>query len=108
MILMDLNEQADRDFDRARRKARLSRLMLRLRREFSARATSPSFDEARRSLRAYNRVRTGITVVDPEKIVGSMGRRSDFDRCFMPLHGSAGERWNAWIWRSTGPSCFPR
>jgi hypothetical protein len=93
MILMDLNEQADRDFDRARRKAWLRRLMLRLRREPSARATSPSFDEARRSLRAYNRVRRGIRVVDPEKIVGSVGRRRDFDRCFMPLRASAGERW---------------
>ena len=93
MILMDLNEQADRDFGRARRKAWLRRLMLRLRREPNTRDTSPSFDEARRSLRAYNRVRRGIRVVDPEKIVGSVGRRRDFDRCFMPIRAGAGERW---------------
>ena len=93
MILMDLNEQADRDFGRARRKAWLRRLMLRLRREPNARDTLPSFDEARRSLRAYNRVRRGIRVVDPEKIVGSVGRRRDFDRCFMPIRAGAGERW---------------
>ena len=93
MLLMDLNEQADRDFGRARRKARLRRLMLRLRREPAAHGTLPSFDEVRRSLRAYNRVRKGIRVVDPEKIVGSVGRRRDFDRCFMPLRAAAGERW---------------
>ena len=93
MILMDLNEQADRDFGRARRKAWLRRFMLRLRREPNAYDTSLSFDEARRSLRAYNRVRRGIRVVDPEKIVGSVGRSRDFDRCFMPIRAGAGERW---------------
>ncbi len=93
MLLMDLNEQADRDFGRARRKAWLRRLMLRLRGKPTARGTSPSFDEVRRSLRAYNRVRRGIQVVDPEKIVGSVGRRRDFDRCFMPLREASGERW---------------
>jgi hypothetical protein len=93
MLLMDLNEQTDRDFGRARRKAWLRRVTLRLRREPAARGTSPSFDEVRRSLRAYNRIRRGIRVVDPEKIVGSVGRNRDFDRCFMPLRAAAGERW---------------
>jgi hypothetical protein len=93
MILMDLNEQADWDFVRARRKAWLSRLWVRLKREPNARAKAISFDEIRRSLRSYNRVRRGIRVVDPEKIIGSVGRRKDFDRCFMPLSAGAGERW---------------
>jgi len=93
MLLMDLNEQADRDFGSARRKASLRRLMLRLRGEPASHGTLPSFDEVRSSLRAYNRVRKGIRVVDPEKIVGSVGRRRDFDRCFMPLRAAAGERW---------------
>jgi len=93
MILMDLNEQADKDFGRARRKAWLKRLMLRLRGEPASHGTPPSFDEVRSSLRAYNRVRRGVRVVDPEKIVGSVGRRRDFDRCFMPLRAAAGERW---------------
>jgi len=53
----------------------------------------PSFDEIQRSLRAYNRVRRGTRVVDPEKIVGSVGRRRDFDGAFMPLRAAAGERW---------------
>jgi hypothetical protein len=93
MILMDLNEQVDWDFGRALRKARLRRLVLRLRGKSTARGTSPSFEEVQGSLRAYNRVRRGIRVVDLEKIVGSVGRSKDFDRSFMPLRAAAGERW---------------
>ena len=90
MILMDLNEQADRDFGRARRKALLGRLVSRLR---GRAAPQPSFDEVRRSVRAHNRVRRGVRVVDPQKIAGSAGRRGDFDRSYMPLRASAKERW---------------
>jgi hypothetical protein len=93
MILMDLNEQVDWDFSRALRKARLRRLMLRLRGKPAARVTSPSFEEVQGTLRAYNRVRRGIRVVDLEKIVGSVGRSRDFDNSFMPLRAAAGERW---------------
>lgn len=93
MILMNLNEQADLDFGRARRWARLRRLTLRLRGKPASQGTLHSFEEARGTLRAYNRVRRGIRVVDPEKIVGSVGRRGDFDRAFMPLRAAAGERW---------------
>ena len=93
MILMDLNEEAERNFGRARRRAWLRQLMSRLRGGSALHSTPPSFDEVRRSLQAYNRVRRGIRVVDPEKIVGSVGRRKDFDRCFGPLRASAGERW---------------
>ena len=93
MLLMDLNEQTDRDFGRARRKASLRRLMLRLRGELASHDAPISFDEVRRSLRAYNGVRKGIRVVVPEKIVGTVGGRRAFDRCFMPLRAAAGEKW---------------
>ena len=93
MILMDLNEQVEWDFSRALRKARLRRLMLRLRGKPTARSISSPFDEVQGTLRAYNRVRRGIRVVDLEKIVGSVGRSRDFDRCFTPLRASVGERW---------------
>ena len=93
MLLMDLNEQVDKDFGRARRQGGLRRLVLRLRGEPASHDAPISFDEVRRSLRAYNGVRRGILVVDPEKIVGSVGRRRDFNRCFMPLRAAAGERW---------------
>ena len=93
MILMDLNEQVDWDFGRALRKARLRRLVSRLRGKPAASGTAPSFDEVQGSLRAYNRVHRGIRVVDLEKIVGSVGRSKDFDRSFMPLRAAAGGRW---------------
>jgi hypothetical protein len=93
MILMDLNEQVDWDFSRALRKARLRRLVLRLRGKLAACGTAPSFQEVQGALRAYNRVRRGRRVVDLEKIVGSVGRSRDFDRSFMPLRAAAGERW---------------
>jgi hypothetical protein len=93
MILMDLNEQVDWDFSRALRKARLRRLILRLRGKLAACGTAPSFEEIQRKLRAYNRVRRGRRVVDLEKIIGSVGRSRDFDRSFMPLRTAAAERW---------------
>ena len=91
--MMDLNEQVDKDFDRARRQGWLRRLALRLRGELASHDTPISFEDVRRSQLAYNRVRRGIRVVDLEKIVGSVGRRRDFDRYFMPLRAAAGERW---------------
>lgn len=93
MNLMDLNGQADRDFGRARRRAWLRRLVSRLRGRSVPVSVPPSFDEVRRSMQAYNRVRRGVRVVDPEKIVGSVGRRWDFDGHFLPLRAGAGERW---------------
>ena len=93
MMLMDLNEQADRDFGRARRRVWLRRLVSWLLRRPASDDAPPSFDEVRTSLRAHNLVRRGIRVVDPEEIVGSVGRRRDFDRSFLPLRANAGERW---------------
>lgn len=93
MILMDLNEQADKDFGLARRGAWLRRLAARLRGRPASGGAPPSFDELRRALRARNRVRRGLRAVDPEEIVGSVGRPGDFDRRFLPLRASAGERW---------------
>jgi hypothetical protein len=91
VLLMDLNEQADKDFGLARRKAWLRRFALRLRRK-SADAL-PSFENLKNALRAHNRVRRGIRVVDTDEIVGSVGRSKDFDGRFLPLRASTGERW---------------
>ncbi len=87
---MDLNEQADRDFGRARRRALLRRLAARLRKDIDP---MPSFEDVRKPLRASNRVRLGTRIVEVDKIVGSVGRWRDFDRSFMPLRASLGERW---------------
>ena len=91
VLLMDLNEQADRDFGLARRKAWLRKLVLRLRGK-SAGAPA-SFQDLQNALRAHNRVRKGIRVVDTDEIVGSVGRSKDFDQRFLPLRASTGERW---------------
>ena len=91
VLLMDLNEQADKDFGLARRKAWLRRLALRLRRKSAD--PMPSFENLQNALRAHNRVRRGIRVVDTHEIVGSVGRSKDFDRHFLPLRASTGERW---------------
>jgi len=91
VLLMDLNEQADRDFGAARRKAWLRRLALRFLRKSDS--VAPSFRELQNELRAHNRVRRGRRLVDTGEIVGSVGRSKDFDRNFSPLRASYGERW---------------
>ena len=93
VLLMDLNEQADKDFGVARRKAWLRRVALRLRGKTAGDSAPPSFRELQNALRAHNRVRRGRRLVDTDEIVGSVGRSRDFDRRFSPLRASTGERW---------------
>jgi hypothetical protein len=91
--LMDLNEQTDKDFGVARRRAWMRKLALRLRGKTAGDGAPVSFQDLQNELRAHNRVRRGIRVVDTDKIVGSVGRSRDFDRRFLPLRASTGERW---------------
>jgi hypothetical protein len=93
MLLMDLNEQADKDFGLARRKAWIRKFALRLRGKSAGGGAPASFQDLQNALRAHNRVRRGISVVDTDKIVGSVGRSKDFDGRFLPLRASTGERW---------------
>lgn len=89
---MDLNEQVDADFIRARRRARLRAVVARIRREHASNRLL-SFDDVRKELVAYNRLHRGTTVVEVDEIVGSVGRWRDFDRSFLPARASMGERW---------------
>ncbi len=89
---MDLNEQVDADFTRARRRARLRALGARLRREHTSNRLL-SFDDVRRELAANNRRPRGTRVVEVDEIVGSVGRWKDFDRFFLPARASVGARW---------------
>jgi hypothetical protein len=93
MLLMDLNEQADKDFGLARRRAWIRKIALRLRGKSAVDDAPASFQDLQNSLRAHNRVRRGIRVVDANKVVGSVGRSKDFDHRFLPLRASTGERW---------------
>jgi len=89
---MDLNEQVDSDFARARRRAFLRRMVARLR-NVTASNELLSFDEVRSALLANNRIYLGTKVIEVDKIVGTVGRRRDFDRSFQPTRASAEERW---------------
>jgi hypothetical protein len=89
---MNLNEQVDADFTRARRRARLRAIVARIRREHVSNKLL-SFDDVRREFGANNRLRRGRRVVEVEEIVGSVGRWRDFDRSFLPARASVGQRW---------------
>jgi hypothetical protein len=92
ILYMDLNEQVDADFTRARRRARLRAVAARIRREHTSNRLL-SFDEVRRELVANNRLHRGTRVVEVEEIVGSVGRWRDFDRSFLPARASVGHKW---------------
>src|SRR3712207_9099193 len=89
---MDLNEQADTDFLRARRRAVLRAVVTRFRRRPTSNRLL-SFDDVRRTLLADNRLYRGTRVVEVDEIVGSVGRWRDFDRSFLPARASVGQRW---------------
>src|SRR3712207_3656981 len=89
---MDLNEQTDTDFIRARRRPPLRAVVPLFRRD-PAPTLLLSFDDVRRELVAENRLYRGVRVVEVDEIVGSVGRWRDFDRSFLPARASVGERW---------------
>ena len=90
---MNLNEQVDADFTRARRRARLRAVVARVRREHTSNRLL-SFDDVRRELSVANkRLHRGTRVVEVDQIVGSVGRWGDFDRTFLPARTSVGQRW---------------
>ena len=89
---MNIEEQVDYDFTRARRTAFLCRMQARI---FGDPASTrmPSFEDLRNKFGAFNRVRLGTRGVAVEKIVGSVGRFRDFDRTFLPTRSSLETRW---------------
>ena len=89
---MNLNEQVDADFTRARRRARLRAVLARIRREHTSNRLL-SFDDVRRELVANNRLQRGTRVVEADQIVGSVGRWDEFDRSFLPARASVGHKW---------------
>src|SRR5688572_20795950 len=89
---MNLNEQVDADFTRARRRARLRAVVARIRRDHVSNKLL-SFDDKRREFAANNRRQRGTRVVEMDQIVGSVGRWRDFDRSFLPARASVGHKW---------------
>lgn len=89
---VSLEEQIDEDFRRARGRAFLRRVRARLRNDPASDRLLP-FEEFGTTLRGSSRVRLGRREVPAEKVVGSVGRYSDFDRAFLPAKASLGTRW---------------
>jgi hypothetical protein len=89
---MSLEEQVDRDFSRARRRALLRRIGARLQRD-SASGALLCFDDLRKIPGAMGRIYRGMRTVPVAQIGGSVGRCSEFDRDFMPAKASVKERW---------------
>src|ERR687893_858192 len=89
---MNLNEQVDADFTRARRWARLRAVVACIRREHPSNRLL-SFDDVRRELVANNRLPRGTRVEEADEIVGSVGRWDEFDRSFLPARASVGHKW---------------
>ena len=89
---MNLNEQVEADFTRARRRARLRAVLARIRRKYASNRLL-CFEDIRREFAANNRLQRGRRVVEVEEIVGSVGRWDEFDRSFLPARASVGQRW---------------
>lgn len=90
--LMSLEEQVDKEFTVARRRARMRRLGNILRSK-TGRGTLRPFEETRRKMRAYGGIRRGRATVELSRIVGSAGKHDWFDETFMPLRSLSRERW---------------
>ncbi len=89
---MDLHEQSERDFSRARRKAFLRRIGAYLRRDPASNQLL-SFEEVKGALGLVSQNYLGMREVPVDKIVGSVGRHRDFDRAFLPSKPELGTRW---------------
>jgi len=90
--LMNLEDQVDKDFTVARRRARLGKLKEFLLRR-GTRSTLLSSDEIRRPVPASGAMYRGRQTVEVSRIVGSVGKHQQFDRNFMPLPRTSPEKW---------------
>jgi hypothetical protein len=90
---MSLEEQVETDFSRARRRALLRQVRIRLRRD-NASDGLLCFDDLKMiPCAAVGRIDRGTRTVPVAQIGGSVGRCSEFDRDFMPAKAGLKERW---------------
>jgi hypothetical protein len=86
------SQDAQNDFGRARRRALLARLAMRLRREDDVDLILP-FEEVTEAL-GYRSERTlGLQTIPIDSIVGTVDRSREFDRRFRPTSGRVRGRW---------------
>ena len=87
---INLEVQVDADFSRARRKALLRQVRIRLQRDNASEGLL-CFDDLRKIPGAVGRIYRGLRTVPLRQIGGSVGRCSEFDRDFMPAKASVEE-----------------
>ena len=87
-----VQEQVEKDFDRALLKASVRRWSNRLRRNCTHEHLL-SFEEAKGTLERWSQAYRGMKIVEVEKITGSVGRHRDFDGSFLPRKLSMADRW---------------
>jgi hypothetical protein len=87
-----VDEQVDKDFHRALRRASIHRFRDWVLRR-SAHGHVLSFEQARGALTRWSQVYRGMKTVEVEKIVGSVGRWRDFDESFLPVKVNMSQRW---------------
>ena len=80
-------------FDRARRRAALSRLLRRLRREPDDVGVILPFEEVVAALGRTGENHVGLRVIPLDSVVGTVNRSRDFDRGFRPTSPRVRERW---------------
>ena len=90
--LMNLEDQVDKDFALAWRRARLGRLKALLLGR-ATRSTLLSSDGIHRTVSASGGVYRGRRPVEASRIVGSVGKHEQFDQNFMPLSKASVEKW---------------
>jgi hypothetical protein len=86
-------QDAQSDFNRARRRQALSRLARRLRREPDDVNVILPFDEVVEALGWRGERRLGLQVIPLDSIVGTVDRSRDFDRRFRPTSRRVRRRW---------------
>ncbi|MBV8216877.1 MAG: ParB N-terminal domain-containing protein [Solirubrobacterales bacterium] len=84
---------AQNDFQRARRRATIGRLISRLRGEPDDVGVVLPYEEVISALGFVSEQRAGLHVVQLDAIVGSVDRRRDYDRRFRPTSSRSRGRW---------------
>ena len=89
-----VNIQAQSDFNRARTKEFMSRMLHLLRPQ---RNRLLNFNEVKSLLRPQGEIYRGMQVVELRNIIGSEGRYRDFNAAFLPKSDHARSRWESVI-----------
>src|SRR3712207_4951526 len=90
---VSVDEQVEKDFDRALLKASMNHLRNYLRRGDGVHERLLSFEEAKSTLAQWTQAYRGMRIVEVDKIKGSVGRYQDFDGAFLPLKVDMADRW---------------